>query len=230
MTGIRYETIRSVPRYTLATHSSNVWTETFHPAIKRATPELMISKYKTFALFIAANVVLCTLVFLFVCDFFTSYSATAVSTGRYDVASAKSVPVFLATADGEIFQRNWRLKLIQDADLPVRPNPPASATPEEGYTVRKDQFALYYRIVAPDSSVTVVPTTTPSALAVSVLCGLIMLFLRNMYVAGSPFHIQRRPKKRLRKLAPQGQVASVRKGGRKGPPPRRKQKGRGRRK
>ena len=165
----------------------------------------MISKYKQIAVFLAANTVLCTLVFLFVCDFFSSYSATAVSTDRYDVATAKTVPVFLATDEGDIFQRNWRLKLIQDADLPVRPNPPLSAKPDTGHTVKKDAYTLYYRIIAPDSSVTVVPTTTPSALAVSVLCGLIGLLLRNMYVSGSPFHIHKRPKKRLRKLAPQGQ-------------------------
>ena len=146
------------------------------------------------------------------------------------MATAKTVPVFLATDEGDIFQRNWRLKLIQMPILPVRPNPPLSAKPDTGHTVKKDAYTLYYRIIAPDSSVTVVPTTTPSALAVSVLCGLIGLLLRNMYVSGSPFHIHKRPKKRLRKLAPQGQVASVRKGGGKGPPPRRKQKGRGRRK
>lgn len=187
-------------------------------------------KYKQFALFIVANLLLCTLVFLFVCDFFSSYSATAVSSDRYDVATAKSVPVFLATDEGTVFHRTWSLKLVQQADLPVRPNPPASAAPENGYIVKKDAYALYYRVISPDSVVIIVPTTTPSALAVAVLVALILLFLRNMYVSGSPFHIQKRPKKRLKKLAPQGQVASVRRGGGKGPPPRRKQKGRGRRK
>jgi len=187
-------------------------------------------KYKQFTIFVIMNVLLSTLVFLFVCDFFSSYSATAVSSGQYDVASAKSVPVYLATDDGDVFQRTWSLQLIQKADLPVRPNPPASAAKDKGYTVKKDAYALYYRVISPESEVIIVPTTTPAALAVSALVGLIFLFLRNMYVSGSPFHIQKRPKKRLKKLAPQGQVASIRKGGGKGPPPQRRQKGRGRRK
>ena len=176
-----------------------------------------------------ANLAFCAVVFLFICDFFVGYNAQAVSTNPYDVVQTEVVRVHLADDSGTFFQRDWSLALAQKSSLPVHPNPTKISVNPDGPKVKKDSFTLYYRVIQSDEQVVIVPTTTPYALAMMVLAGLSLLFLRNMYVSGNPLHIQKRPRKRLKTLAAHGQPASTRKGGGIGPPPSRKPKGQGRR-
>ena len=172
---------------------------------------------------------ICALLFLVICDFFGAYRATAVSTDPYDVNETKVVQVHLFDQQDNHFERTWSLKLAKEADLPVNGRPNSKTFNEDGPIVQKDRYTLSYSVkLGPDQTI-VVPTTTPYALAVVVLLAGLLLFLRNMYIAGSPFSIQKRDHKPLKQLAPSGQPARNRRSSRKGPPPKRGRKGQGRR-
>ena len=183
----------------------------------------------SFSLFVLANLVLCTLVFLFICDFFGAYRATAVSTDPYDVNETKVVQVHLFDQEDTRFERSWTIKLVKEAELPVNGRPNSKSFNEKGPIVQKNRYALSYKVLLGPDRTVIVPTTTPYALAVVVLLAGLLVFLRNMYISGSPFSIQKRAHKPLKKLAPAGQPARNRRGGRKGPPPKRGRKGQGRR-
>ena len=55
----------------------------------------MTSTIRNFLLFLVANLAICAVVFLFACDFFSQYDATAISTNDYNVQETKIVRVHL---------------------------------------------------------------------------------------------------------------------------------------
>jgi hypothetical protein len=181
--------------------------------------------------FLVLNMAICTVLFLFICDFFSSYEGSAVSYLPYDIQKVKVTPVLIVEQDGTTFQRNWDVKLVQKMELPSDPEAAAPTGDTASLpTVKKSQFTLYFRVLSADMKTkTIIPTTSPYALGVIVLLGVLALFLRNMYVSGSPLQIQRRGRKKLKTLAPMGQPANARKSRGKGPPPKHVRKGRGRR-
>ena len=189
----------------------------------------MSSSTRRFILFLAADLAICVVFFLVFCDFFSKYDATAISSDPFNVNEASTATVYLIDDNDQLMTRTWSIPQIQDVELPIRPNPESKADNPDGPTVRKDRFALNYRIIRSSTRVDTIPTTTPASLAITLLVGLLLLILRNMYVAGNPLRIKPAARKKLKQLAPQGQVAKGRRVSKKGPPPSRRQKGRGRR-
>jgi hypothetical protein len=188
----------------------------------------MKSTTRHFIFFLLAELALCALVFLFVCDFFTAYSATAVSSDPYDVAETKVVQVHLFDETGTRFQRDWSVYWVKEAKLPVHSSPRTTSVNPDGPAVHKDRFTLSYQVNFSDGRVVTVPTTTPYALAMMLLFGGLGLFLRNMYISGHPLLIQKRRRVPVKKLAASGQPALSRRT-KKSPPPGGSSSRRGRR-
>ncbi|MEQ1500860.1 MAG: hypothetical protein ABMB14_01450 [Myxococcota bacterium] len=172
---------------------------------------------------------LAVLVLLWASDFFMGWDGHVVSVRAPRSPDASTRTALIVDGD-RAFERDWPASL--SLDVPVDPMgiPPvhvADTAPE----TRKARFTLHFLLEAP-TGFTVVPTTSPRAVAVAFVVWLVAIAIRNMAVGGLPWAIVPRAGYLPTALPPSGQAASS--GGtarrpKKGPPPGRPSVGRGRR-
>ena len=94
----------------------------------------------------------------------------------------------------------------------------------------KSRYSLHFLVEKAESGHAIVPTTSPSALALALLLWLMGLLLRNMIVSGSPFSFESRPTRLPEQLPTPGQVKQNKAARSKyGPPPPKRGKGKRRR-
>jgi hypothetical protein len=142
--------------------------------------------------------------------------------------------VLIVDNDGAETEREFPAALVESLDLPVNSFgiAPPTLDPELPRTI-KSRFQLQYNVTLADGSTRSIPTTTPESVGVAMLFFLLGLFGRNMMYSGSPLSIEPTgvslPKAQAAAGAPMPPSSGQRKGGRKGPPPGRKRRGRGRR-
>jgi len=140
--------------------------------------------------------------------------------------------VLIVEEDGRTLERGWPARVVLPLDLPVDPLAlPPPSLPEAAARTMKSRFALHFLVRGPKAGDwQVVPTTSPRALGLGVLTGIVALFLRNMIVSGSPLAIAPRgvwlPPALPRPGMPAAQQRRI---SRQGPPPARPRPGRGRR-
>jgi len=172
------------------------------------------------------------LAFLVSCDFFGAFHGKAVSTRPPRSDNPASYTVLIANDDGTRVEREWPADLVRGLALPVDALaiPPAEISDLRPLTV-KSRYTLQFGVKAHDATTwTDVPTTSPRGIGAALLTLLVLVAVRNMVVAGSPFAIEPRPAFLPKAQPPSGQItprATAR--GHKGPPPPRPRKGRGRR-
>lgn len=193
-----------------------------------------IIKFAAFAMLVC--VPLAVLVFLSFSSFFSSWDARALSVRHTADAGAdtRTYDVFVVDDQRSGFDITVPAHIARRLELPVRPNPRVRTPPEDAPRLEKSAFSLTYYVHLPDGPVLPVGSTSPGALGAGLLMALLVLLLRNMVVAKHPLRVTPAPAELPGALAPMGQVAGkrpdgARPRGKKGPPPPRRRKGRGRR-
>jgi hypothetical protein len=172
-------------------------------------------------------------VFLLASDVLGTWNGHAVSVRPSDVEDPDTFVVRIVEPEGRLIERSWPAELVLALDLPADAIavPPAEL-PETAAPTTKGRFDLHMLVRgATDTEWQVVPTTSPRALVLGVVVGLIALFLRNMAVSGSPFAMEPRGVWLPPALARPGAPAPTasRSPSRPGPPPSGPRVGRGRR-
>lgn len=140
--------------------------------------------------------------------------------------------VLILGEDGRTLERSWPADVVLPLDLPVDEMalPPATL-PEAAARTTKSRFALHFLVRGSgDADWKVVPTTSPRSLGLAALAGIVLLFLRNMMVSGSPLAITPQGVWLPPALAKPGTPAAQKQRiSRQGPPPAPPRPGRGRR-
>jgi hypothetical protein len=182
--------------------------------------------------FLAVALPISVLVFLVASDFFTAWSGRAVSTRPPRSEAPASYSVLISNDDGSRIEREWPSDLVGRLRLPVDAMAiPPLPIPDDRPRTSKSRFALHFLVQEPETAdFTTVPTTSPRAAGLALIVLLVSLGVRNMVVAGSPFSIEPREAYLPPAQPAAGQVTNkTYSRGRKGPPPPRPRKGRGRR-
>lgn len=177
---------------------------------------------------VAAIVPVCVVVFLIASKFLVAWDGRVTAIAPTSTEEAVTYRVLIVDDDNDGTVRVWPAEVVEPLDVPIDPIlvPPASTA---GFPrTSKQRFTLHFLVEQPNGESAVHPTTTPQALAIALVVGLILVALRNAYVSGSPIDIRPRPTVLPGKLPPSGQVAATtsRKGQYQPPPPRGKKKGR----
>ncbi len=140
--------------------------------------------------------------------------------------------VLIVEDDGRALERSWPADVVLSLDLPVDEMAlPPGNLPEAAARTTKSRLSLHFLVRgAGAEDWQVVPTTSPRALGLGVLAGIVLLFLRNMMVSGSPFAITPQGVWLPPALARPGTpAAQTRRTSKQGPPAPRPHVGRGRR-
>jgi hypothetical protein len=186
---------------------------------------------KSLLYFLVALLPVCGIVFLVSSGFLASWHGQAVSMTPTSNEEGAPYRVLIAS-DGDSDVRTWPASAVEGLALPRDPLllPPVTLSPTLPVT-SKERFQLHFMVETPDSGTRVVPTTHPGAVGLAVLLGGIAVFLRNMYMSGSPFQIEPRDRQLPKSLPPAGQPVPVQTGarGQKSVPPPRGSRGRNRR-
>lgn len=181
------------------------------------------------------------LIFLITGDFFASWDGQVASFKPSRVEDPAVFQVLIVEEDGTAVEKAWPAPLVRELD--VTPNALAivpKSIPEDAPTTAKLGFSFNYKVTIPakaegekDKS-SLHTTISQYSVGVSVIALLLMVALRNMIVAGSPFALERAPEttgggssSTSGGSGSQGRPQRTR--GRKGPPPSRRRKGQGRR-
>lgn len=172
------------------------------------------------------------LVFLLTARFFSAWDGYVVAArplgADRSVPSAYEVLVVDDAHDERVLQ--WSTKVVEGREIPFTSIlvPPPSI-PETAPHTSKSRFRLHFLVEKDGGGHEVVPTTSPSSLALALLVWLIGLAIRNMVTSGSPLSFEARATVLPAALPPAGRVADnpVSKS-KQGPPPPRPRKGRGR--
>lgn len=174
----------------------------------------------------AVIVTLCSLVLLAASGFFTSWVGVAASVRPYQVEEPTRLVLVVDDA-GEHREVRWPADALLGLELPVDATGlPPRVLPEGAPRTSKSRFSLSFVVVKPDVGPVTVTTTSPRALALSVLLGLVLLAGRNMAASGSPIRFASRPTVLPKALPTAGQPTRSKTRPKKGPPPK---KGRRRR-
>lgn len=170
-------------------------------------------------------------VFLLTSGFFLTWRGTAASVRPARSDDPATYSVLIVAEDGTTSEREWPAALVDTLDLPVSASglAPSSLADDLPQTV-KSTFQLQYHVTLADGSTRSVPTTTPQSVGVAALFFLLGLFGRNMMYSGSPLSIEPRGVTLPKAQVAAGTAAPTRGArARKGPPPSKKRRGRGRR-
>ncbi len=175
----------------------------------------------------AAGTPVAVLVFLFFAGFFTSWSGVVV--GQRPVADDADPPtrmVIIEAADGAVTERAWPKDLVERLKPPLNnTGVPPLDTPDGAAITTKSRFTLTFAVTPAGGDTELMGSATPGSLGIAILVWFLGLLARNMYVSGSPIELHP-GQRRLQQLAAAGQVAprtSVTRG-KKGPPPKGRQK------
>ena len=176
--------------------------------------------------FTAVTLCLCVLVLLGASGFFASWAGAAASVRPYQADDATR-QVLIVDDEGDYREVRWPAGALEGLTLPVDATglPPVTL-PGEAPRTSKSRFTLFFVIVKPEVGPVQVTTTSPRALALAVLLGLILLAVRNMAASGSPLRFGSRATVLPKALPTAGQPTRSRNRPKKGPPPK---KGRRRR-
>jgi hypothetical protein len=188
-------------------------------------------------LFVVAMLPLAAGVFLVSSDFFTAWNGQAVSVRPAATPDPAVYTVLIVNDDGTRLERTWDAALVRELALPVDALAlPPPDIPEARPATEKLRFVMHYLVQVgqgDDAQTRVVPTTSPRGLGLALVFLLVAIGIRNMAYAGSPFAIERRgvylPKQQAQAGAPAPAGSPGRTRGRKGPPPSRPRRGRGKR-
>ncbi len=184
-------------------------------------------------LWIGILVPVSVLVLLMTSGFLAQWDGTAASVRPAATENPTTRTVLIVDGD-RYHEREWPTLLVDQLDLPTN----AAGIPplELGDTLpatRKSRFQLQFHVTPADGSTFSHPTTSPRSAGVALLFFLAGIFIRNMVYSGSPLSIEPRGVTLPKALAPSGSVAPTGrgkpKGGRKGPPPGKRRRGKGRR-
>lgn len=182
--------------------------------------------------FLMGALLVSALVFLFSGGFFSRWDGRIVSVHPDDVESSR-LTVLIVT-DEDSFQRSLPGDLVRSLALPEDPFAvvPLSIDPARPAT-KKSRYTLHALVRRADEGASweVVPTTSPQTLTISLVVLLLLVAARNMAVSGVPWRLRPAERYHPTKLAPTGQAAPTARvsTSKKGPPPPKPQKGRGRR-
>lgn len=184
-------------------------------------------------LWVGALVPLTVLVLLLTSGFLVHWEGTAASVRPAATEDATTRTVLIVDGD-HYHEREWPTLLVDQLDLPVNPSgiPPlelADTLP----TTKKSRFQLQFHVTPAGGQTFSHPTTSPRSAGVAFLFFLAGIFIRNMVYSGSPLSLEPRGVTLPKALAPHGSAAPTGRGkprgGRKGPPPGKRRRGKGRR-
>ncbi len=192
------------------------------------------SAVKPLLTYAAIGTPLAVLVFLLFSGFFSAWSGQVVAARAISPdADPSFLSVVILEADGTYHERTWPKTVVKALKLPQSGlGVPPPIIPDDAPTTEKVQFALSFLLNEDGKPPQVVATTSPAALGLGLLAWIIGLMLRNGYVSGSPFTLHP-GERRLQQLQTAGQVATVetktKVRGKKGPPPSKHGRKKGRR-
>lgn len=159
--------------------------------------------------FVAAIVPVVILIFLLASRFFVAWEGRVTGVSPIGTeAEPKSYRVVVAAADHTYQVQTWPGSVVRQMEVPIDPLlvPPSPVDDRYPYT-QKHRFQLHFLVEDKAGANVLVPTTSPQALGVAVLVGLVLVAIRNGYVSGSPIDIRPRPTRLPGALSPSGQVA-----------------------
>lgn len=174
----------------------------------------------SFSLSIVFALAAAVLVFLTVCGFFSSWSGVVVATA-VPIDGPRTAVWMMDDGAKDMVQRTLPTPALADRPLRVDPRgiPPVPMPPGLP-SANKSRFTLHFIMTDVESKAQVHPTTSPTGLSLAVLVFFVILFVRNMFVAGSPFRIEARATQLPKPQTPAGQLAPTqRPRPKKGPPP-----------
>ena len=161
--------------------------------------------------FLVALAPVCALVFLLASGVLSSWEGrvTGKSPATDDTTPA-TWRVLIVSPDGSTETHLWPASVVDPLSIPLEPGllPPARVDPEKHPHTAKARFTLHYIVEQPDGTHASVPTTSPQAVGIALIIGLVLLALRNMYVSGSPLDIRPRRTILMAALPRSGQVAA----------------------
>jgi len=196
--------------------------------------------WRSFLLSLLAFLPVVLLVFLWDCSFFVAWRGQAVSVAptRGEDPASYVVRIHEGQDDRAVRTVRWDAAVVKQLSLPVDPVEMAPLTiPDDAPTTTKQRFGLTYRVRTGEGTEQAqwleVPTTSPRSLGIAGLVFLLLAALRNMMVAGSPIALE--PLQTRNATAAPSTPSKPSRGGskgsrsKKGPPPGRSRRGRGRR-
>lgn len=196
--------------------------------------------WRSFLLSLLALLPVALLVFLWDCSFFVAWSGQAVSVAptRSEEPASFVVRIHEGGDDRAVRTVNWDAAVVKQLSLPVDAVEMAPLEiPDAAPDTEKARFGLSYRVQVGEGSDDPrwleVPTTSPRSLGIAALVFLLLAAVRNMVVAGSPVALEPVDARNATAAppTPSGQPSGRPTSGRsrKGPPPGKRRKGRGRR-
>jgi hypothetical protein len=195
-------------------------------------------KHRSLAIHISLLFVLSLAITLWQGGLFAGWDGRAVSYRALGDAenTSGSVPVLVLADDGSYGTWMWPKEIVLRHGVPSSPvNVPPPQIPDTAAKTTKRPFQQYFTVnggqgsEVPSGTVTY-STSTPQSLFIGLLVFFVGLCVRNMIVSGHPLHARPVPGKgRPLKPGRGGRSGTFRSPPRKGPPPPKRSRGRGRR-
>lgn len=138
------------------------------------------------------------LVFLWASAFFSAWEGHVVS---YRPGTGTDQPddrpplsqVLIVTEDGDWEERWWPSQVVSGLDIEANASGiPARDIPENAPRTQKRAFSLEFWVFQGEGDPNIVPTTSPRALSIALIVGIVGFLLRNMAVSGSPILLEER--------------------------------------
>lgn len=143
--------------------------------------------------FLALDLLVVALVFLSASSFFTSWDGKAVSVRAAKSTEPSTWQVLIAESSGAHREVTWPADAVTGLGLPIdNLGVPPLRIPAERPITRKSSFSLSFLVEqgADDEEATPtvrkISTASGTAVGIAVICGVLLLFGRNMALSGSP--------------------------------------------
>jgi len=170
------------------------------------------------------------LVFLFSARFFVAWDGQIVAMQPIGSSHPDAYETLLMAPGEPTRQVKLAADVVEGRGIPItNVLAPPPTIPSAAIHTRKSRFALYYLIDTRAGGHDIIPTTSPLSLALAVAVWVFGLMVRSVIVAGSPFAMVPGPKRTPRPLPTLDEIDERKaRRSKKGPPPPRPRKGRGR--
>lgn len=181
---------------------------------------------------LAVGVPLSIAAFLGSGGFFDSYHAQAVSwrpLPRSDGVGDQELQILLAKADGSTLEKRLPTRAFKGLDLPREPSALLPVEmPEDAPVVHRDLFSATIEVTPATGGKRIISTIRPINGVIPLLALLAVLLGRNLVMTGSVFRLVSDGKVNLPgvRQEPQGRPVQKKPRSKKGPPPKRRRKGR----
>lgn len=170
------------------------------------------------------------LVFLASARFFAAWDGQIVGMQAIGTGRPNAYEVLLMAPSEPPHEVKLAADVVEGRGIPISEVlAPPPTLPAGALHTKKSRFSLSYQIEEKGGGFDTIPTTRPTSLALAVAVWILGLMVRNVIVAGSPFAMVPGPKPAPRQIPTMDEIEERKaRRSKKGPPPPRPHRGRGR--